>query len=68
MFNGEIYNTNELRKELEKQNVSFKTSHSDTEVVLIGIGYGKDFIKKLRGFSIAFYDSNIKINVNKRQS
>ena len=34
MFNGEIYNTNELRKELEKQNV-FKTSHSDTEVVLI---------------------------------
>ena len=62
MFNGEIYNTNELRKELEKQNVSFKTSHSDTEVVLIGLSiYGKDFIKKLRGqFSIAFYDSNIK--------
>ena len=62
MFNGEIYNTKELRKELEKNNVSFKTSHSDTEVVLIGLSiYGKDFIEQLRGqFSIAFYDSNSK--------
>ena len=62
MFNGEIYNTKELRKELEKQSASFKTSHSDTEVVLLGLSiYGKDFIEKLRGqFSIAFYDSNVK--------
>ena len=33
MFNGEIYNNKELRKDLESRGVKFKTSHSDTEVV-----------------------------------
>src|SRR5271169_3803254 len=33
VFNGEIYNFRELRKELEAADVQFK-SHSDTEVIL----------------------------------
>ena len=35
MFNGEVYNHQELRKSLEKQ-VKFRTSHSDS-VVLNGL-------------------------------
>lgn len=59
LFNGEIYNHNELRSELEKQGVSFKTSHSDTEVLLNGISHqGISFINKIIGqFSIIFFDS-----------
>ena len=55
MFNGEIYNHQELRKSLEKQ-IKFRTSHSDSEVVLNGlITQGISFVKKLRGqFSIFF--------------
>ena len=54
MFNGEIYNHQELRK-FEKQ-VKFRTSHSDSEVVLNGlITHGISFVKELRGqFSIFF--------------
>ena len=55
MFNGEIYNHQELRKSLEKQ-IKFRTSHSDSEVVLNGlITHGISFVKELRGqFSIFF--------------
>ena len=58
MFNGEIYNHAELRKNLENESVKFKTDHSDTEVVLNGLSkYGSNYIKKLRGqFSIFFHD------------
>tara|TARA_B100001287_G_scaffold162475_1_gene136566 strand:+ start:1180 stop:3045 length:1866 start_codon:yes stop_codon:yes gene_type:complete len=60
VFNGEIYNYKELKKELEEKNMIFETS-SDTEVLLYGlIYYGVGFIKKLNGFfSFCFYD---KIN------
>ncbi len=34
VFNGEIYNAPELRRELERDGVRFETDHSDTEVVL----------------------------------
>lgn len=59
LFNGEIFNHKELRSELENQGVLFKTSHSDTEVLLNGISYqGISFIKKIIGqFSIIFFDS-----------
>ncbi len=62
MYNGEIYNHRELRKNLEKENVEFKSSHSDTEVVLNGISkHGIDFINKLVGqFAIALID--LKLN------
>jgi len=60
MFNGEIYNHDNLRKELESEGVKFFTDHSDTEVVLNGLStQGLDFIKKLIGqFSIFFLDHN----------
>ena len=55
MFNGEVYNHQELRKSLEKQ-IKFRTSHSDSEVVLNGlITHGISFVNELRGqFSIFF--------------
>jgi len=58
MFNGEIYNHAELRKDLENQGLKFNTSHSDTETILLGLSYhGKKFVSKLRGqFAIAFLD------------
>jgi asparagine synthase (glutamine-hydrolysing) len=58
MFNGEIYNHAELRKDLENQGLKFHTSHSDTETILVGLSYyGKKFVSKLRGqFAIAFLD------------
>lgn len=60
MFNGEIFNHRILRKEMESQGIKFKTSHSDTEVVLNGISnFGIDYIKNFIGqFSIFFLDLN----------
>ena len=60
MFNGEIYNHEKLRRELEAKNVKFSTSHSDSEVVLNGISYfGIEYVQKLRGqFSIFFLSLN----------
>ena len=57
IFNGEIYNFSELKKELMKKNYIFK-SKSDTEVLLYGlIDQGPSFIKKCNGmFAFAFYD------------
>ena len=62
MFNGEVFNHLELRKDLEKKGIKFETSHSDSEVILNGLSfYGQNFITKLRGqFAIAFYDSKSK--------
>ena len=62
MFNGEIYNHQSLRNELEEKGVTFKSSHSDSEVVLNGFSYfGLEYVKKLIGqFSIIFFDFNIQ--------
>ena len=47
LFNGEIYNFNYLKKEL---NYNFKTT-TDTEVILAGYKkIGKAFLKKIEGF------------------
>ena len=58
MFNGEIYNHSELRKDLQNKGLKFYTSHSDTETLLVGLSYyGIKFVDKLRGqFAIAFFD------------
>ena len=58
VFNGEIYNFKEIRKNLEGKGISFFTD-GDTEVLLEGyIHYGKDILKLLRGqFAFAIYDS-----------
>ncbi|MFH1452518.1 MAG: asparagine synthase (glutamine-hydrolyzing) [Armatimonadota bacterium] len=57
IFNGEIYNYKEIREELEKKGVSFKTS-SDTEVLLQAyIIYGEDCVNRFEGmWSFAIYD------------
>lgn len=58
VFNGEIYNFKELRKELECDGEKF-TSGTDTEVILRGyVREGIAFFKKLRGmWAFAIYDS-----------
>lgn len=58
IFNGEIYNMKELKRELLLEGATFDTT-SDTEVILIGyMIHGKDYIKKLNGiFAIAIWDS-----------
>lgn len=63
VFNGEIYNYKELRKDLEENyNVIFHT-HSDTEVILkMFEAKGKDCVLFLRGmFSFAIFDTNTNI-------
>jgi asparagine synthase (glutamine-hydrolysing) len=58
VFNGEIYNFVELRKELETLGYSFKTD-SDTEIVLAAYDkWGEDFQFKLNGmWALAIWDS-----------
>lgn len=49
VYNGELYNTEELRKELKKEGFSFE-SYSDTEVLLTAyIAWGPKCAKKLNG-------------------
>ena len=57
VYNGEIYNYKEIRKELESIGYKFK-SNSDTEVILNGfIHYGEEVVVKLNGmFSFIIYD------------
>ena len=61
VFNGEIYNYKEIRKNLESKGYKFKTS-GDTEVLLQGfIEYGEKVLDKLRGqFAFAVYDNEAK--------
>ena len=57
IFNGEIYNYIELRRELEKEGVKFQTQ-SDTEVLVRSyIAYGPKCLEKFNGmWSFAIYD------------
>ena len=61
VFNGEIYNFPELKKELENRGHIFKT-RSDTETIIHGYEeWGEDFVSRLRGmFAIALWDIRIK--------
>ena len=61
VFNGEIYNYLELKEELKKYKISFKTK-SDTEVILKSYQvWGISFVKRLRGmFSIIILDEKRK--------
>lgn len=58
-FNGEIYNFEELKKELQKKGHAFHTK-SDTEVILVAYKeWGTNAFLKLRGmFAFALYDGN----------
>lgn len=57
VFNGEIYNFRELRRELEAASHVFRT-RSDTEVIVHGYeAWGVDVVGRLRGmFGIALWD------------
>ncbi len=58
-YNGQIYNTKEIKKDLENNGFSFST-HSDTEVLLKAyIHYGEDVVKHLNGI-FAFVIWNYK--------
>src|SRR3954447_9473092 len=58
VFNGEIYNHAELRRELEARGRRFVTDHSDTEVILRGFEeWGRNVVDHLTGmFAFAVSD------------
>ncbi len=57
IYNGEVYNFEEIKSELEKKGHTFH-SHSDTEVILNGfIEYKENIVDKLNGmFAFAIYN------------
>ncbi|MDF8332238.1 XrtA/PEP-CTERM system amidotransferase [Novosphingobium cyanobacteriorum] len=57
VFNGEIYNYRDLRRELQAEGVEFRTS-GDTEVILAAYQrWGLDCLPRLHGmFAFALYD------------
>ena len=59
VFNCEIYNYKEIRKDLESIGINFNTK-GDTEVLLKGfIEHGEGILEKLRGqFAFAIYDDS----------
>ena len=61
IFNGEIFNFQELREELLQRGHKFRT-RSDTEVILhLYEDHGPDCLRRLNGqFAIAIYDRNRK--------
>lgn len=63
VFNGEIYNHAEIRRELEADGqLRWKTDHSDTEVILHAFEkWGIACLQKFRGmFAIALWDSTAR--------
>src|SRR5579863_105742 len=58
VYNGEIYNFRDVRRELEQTGAKF-ASHSDTEVVLKAYGrWGESCLPKFRGmFAFALWDA-----------
>lgn len=58
IYNGEVYNADELKTELKKKGYIFKTT-TDTEVILyLFIEYGEECAKMLNGiFAFAVWDS-----------
>ncbi len=58
IFNGEIYNHRELRRELEAKGHRFQTDHSDTEVLVHGYKeWGEGLPERLNGmFAFCIYD------------
>src|SRR5262245_14850501 len=57
VYNGEVYNFQELREELQQRGVRFRSS-GDSEVVLHALAaWGKAAFDRLHGmFALAFYD------------
>lgn len=62
VYNGEIYNYIEIKKELEQQGYAF-TSHSDTEVIMAAYDcWGVKCLEKFNGmWAFVIYDLNTNI-------
>lgn len=58
IYNGELYNTEDIRRELQSRGHTFK-GHSDTEVLLTSyIEWGPECVEKLNGiFAFAIWDA-----------
>lgn len=58
VFNGEIYNHHELRRQLQDLGHVFRSDHSDTEVLIHGYRqWGRDLPERLNGmFAFTIYD------------
>jgi asparagine synthase (glutamine-hydrolysing) len=58
VFNGEIYNHREIRRDLERDGVAFRT-RCDTEVILLGYArWGGRIVSRLNGqFAFAVWDA-----------
>lgn len=58
VFNGEIYNFQEIREYLSQRGHKFYTDHSDTETIVhLYEEYGEDFAHKINGmFAISLWD------------
>jgi asparagine synthase (glutamine-hydrolysing) len=59
VYNGEIYNFMEIKKDILKKNPEFVTrSYSDTEIIIEAFSiWGIDFVQRLNGmFAIAIWD------------
>lgn len=63
VFNGEIYNAPELRRELVASGEVFVTDHSDTEVLLLGYrAWGEALLLRLDGmFAFAVWDAQARV-------
>jgi len=61
VYNGEIYNAEELQRELMEAGYVFETT-ADTEVILYGYMHGgADFVRKLNGiFAFAIWDGALE--------
>lgn len=59
VWNGQIYNHQELRNTLEEMGYAFVTDYPGTEVIIkLYQAYGADMVRYLRGmFAIALYDA-----------
>ena len=68
VFNGEIYNHRELRRELEERGYRFRSDHADTEVLIHGYkAWGSALFGRLNGmFAVAIYDRHRKTLVLSR--
>lgn len=62
VYNGEIYNYQELKADLTSKGYHFKTSVDTEVIVYLYEEYGEDFAKYLRGmFALAVWDSDKKL-------
>jgi asparagine synthase (glutamine-hydrolysing) len=61
VWNGEIYNYQELRTDLENHGVQFRSSSESEVIINLYIQFGLDFVNKLNGmFAIALFDERSK--------